>query len=232
MFFYYQIRSYHHKTEAVPHANCPLCNTTGQLHMSVLQKYMWLLGPIAPSSKYAVAYCEHCGNYIPKVKWTDEMDNDFQLLKKGVKTPGKLYRGLIVFPLAMAVLIGGILLFVKFRNGKQQDNQAFIKEAIAHPRAGDIFQITHTDGSKADYTYYKVAGSKGDSVYLNLGKAHLTDMKGWDEIPVNNDAYESTPTAFSIKEAQASDMFKFNTEPAQYGMVWSIYRDGKLYKKY
>ncbi|RYY25635.1 MAG: hypothetical protein EOP41_05080, partial [Sphingobacteriaceae bacterium] len=74
MFFYYQVRTHHYKTEAVPQLACPVCTVAGQLHISILQKYMWVLGPVAPSAKYAIAYCENCGNYVPKVKWTDEMD--------------------------------------------------------------------------------------------------------------------------------------------------------------
>jgi hypothetical protein len=232
MFFYYQVRTHHHKTEVVEQLTCPLCHTAGQVHISVLQKYMWVLGPIAPSGKYAVAYCEHCNQYIPKVRWTNEMDKDFNLLKKDVKTPGRLYRGLIVFPLAVAAIIGVTLLVVKSRNNKQQDNQALVKDAIAHPHAGDIFQITHTDGTKADYTYFKVTGTKGDSVFVKPGKTHLNDVKEWDNIPEDDSAYEGQTIGFSIRESQASDMFKFATEPPQYGLVWSVYRDGKLYKKY
>jgi hypothetical protein len=235
MFFYYQVRTHHYKTEAVPQLTCPVCHTASHLHISVMQKYMWVLGPVAPSGKYAVAFCEHCNNYIPKVKWTDEMDSAYQGLKRGLKTPGRLYRGLIVFPLAIALIIGVVLLFVKVNNGKREDNQALIKEAIAHPRKGDIFQITHTDGTNTSYTYFKVAGSQGDSVYVNPSTIHITDikkMKEWDEVPVANNAYEAKQIGFSISKAQAADMFTYSTEPVQYGMVWSLYRDGHLYKKY
>ena len=232
MFFYYQVRTHHHKTEVLPHLACPLCHEAGQLNISVLQKYMWVLGPVAPSGKYAVAFCEHCNQYIPKVRWTDEMDREFNNLKKDVKTPGRLYRGLLVFPLAVAAIIGVTLLFVKTKNNKQQNNQALVKEAIAHPRVGDIFQITHTDGTKADYTYFKVVSTSRDSVYVKPGKAHLKDVKNWDDIPVEDNAYEAQPVGFSMKDTKTTDMFKYATEPVQYGLVWSLYRDGQLYKKY
>lgn len=235
MFFYYQIRNHPHKTEAVPQVICPVCHTAGHMQISILQKYMWLLGPIAPSSKYALAFCEHCNNYIPKVKWTDEMDSVFHDLKKGLKTPGRRYRGLIVFPLIIVVFIGAILLFTKVNRNKQQNNQALIKEAIAHPRKGDIFQINQSDGTSINYTYFKVGDSQGDSVYIYPSTVHLTDVKNmdkWDEVPLTDDAYEKTPVAFSISQAQTSDMFMYNTQPAQYGTVWSLYRDGQLYKKY
>jgi hypothetical protein len=235
MFIYYQIRRHHYKTEAVPYVTCPVCHTEGYLQMSILQKYMWQLGPVAPSAKYAIAWCEHCENYVPKVKWTDAMDQAFRSLKQGLKTPLRLYRGLIVIPLLAALLIGGILLFVKVKDHKQHNNQALIKEAILHPRAGDIFQITHTDGTHADYTYFKVVNSKGDSIYVQPSKIHLTDvknMKQWDEIPTSSNDYEAQPVSFSIAASQESDMFTYRTQPVQYGMVWSLWRDGTLYKKY
>jgi hypothetical protein len=235
MFFYYQVRTHHHQTEAVPQLTCPVCHTTGHLQMSIMQKYMWVLGPIAPSGKYAVAFCEHCNNYIPKVRWTDEMDSAYQRLKQGIKTPGRLYRGLIVFPLAMALIIGAVMLYVKTSNNKKEDNQALIKEAIKNPQKGDIFQITQSDGTHTNYTYFKVASSRGDSIYFNPSKVHITDMKKmkeWDEIPVAADAYETTQIGFSISQSQAADMFTYATQPAQYGMVWSLYRNGTLYKKY
>lgn len=235
MFFYYQVRTHHHKTENVPALPCPVCHTAGHLQMNLMQKYMWVLGPVAPSGKYAVAYCEHCSQYTPKVKWTDEMDAAFRRLKQDAITPGRLYRGLLVFPLLVAAVIGIALLFVKGSQHKQENNQALIKEAIAHPKPGDIFQITHTDGTKADYTYFKVARVQGDSVYVNPSKIHITDvkkMKEWDEVPTGADAFEPHQIGFSIAATQKMDMFTYATQPVQYGMVWSLYRDGTLYKKY
>lgn len=235
MFFYYQTRTHHYKTAAIPHLTCPVCHTASKLNISILQKYMWVLGPVAPSRKYAVAFCEHCSNYITKVKWTDEMDASFRSLKQGLKTPGRLYRGLIVFPLIVAAVIGVTLLFVKGSQRKQQNNQALIKEAIAHPKPGDIFQITHTDGSIADYTYFKVAQINGDSVYVNPSNRHYTspkDMKKWDEVPTEASAFEPQLMAFSISATQKTDMFTYATQPVEYGMVWSLFRDGTLYKKY
>jgi len=125
-----------------------------------------------------------------------------------------------------------VILFVKIGQGKKENNQAFVKNAIIHPKAGDIFQITYTDGTNADYTYYKVARSTRDSIYLNPGKTHLKSTEQWDKIPIGSDAYEASSVGFSIKQSQDSDMFTFPTNPPHYGMVWSLYRDGKLYKKY
>jgi hypothetical protein len=235
MFYYYQIRTHHHQTEHVPHVVCPVCHTAGHLQMSIMQKYMWMLGPVFPYAKHAVAFCEHCNNYIPKVRWTDEMDSAFQELKQGLKTPGRLYRGLLVFPLAIVLVIGAVMLFVKTKANKQQNNQALIKEAIAHPRKGDIFQITHSDGTNTYYTYFRVAGSQGDSVYFNPSKVRITDvknMKEWDQIPVESNAYETDVLGFSISGSKESDMFKYKDQVSEYGIVWSLYRDGTLYKKY
>lgn len=232
MFFYYQIRNHHYKTEAIPYLTCPVCSVSGHLHMSILQKYMWQLGPVAPSSKYAIAYCESCSNYVPKVKWTDEMDSAYRSLKQGLKTPLRLYRGLLVFPLLVMSLIGGTLLFIKYKDVKRVDNKAFIAQAVAHPLAGDIYQITHTDGQNTYYTYFKVTRSSGDSIYFNPSKIRIKDVKVWDDIPMDATAYEPKEIAFSISESQKDDMFKYHTQPEEYGMIWGLWKDGKLYKKY
>lgn len=235
MFLYYQVRTHHYKTEAVRQVICPVCNTGGHLQMSIMQKYMWTLGPVAPSSKYAVAFCGHCNHYVPKVKWTDEMDSSFRTLKQGLKTPGRLYRGLLVFPLMIALVVGIALFFIKTDHQKQQNNQVLIKEAISKPRKGDIFQITHTDGTHTYYTYFRVAGSRGDSIYFNPSKVQITDikkMKEWDEVPLTNGAYEQGQIGFSISQSQAADMFTYVSQPVQYGLVWSLYRNGHLYKKF
>jgi hypothetical protein len=72
-------------------------------------------------------------------------------------------------------------------------------------------------------------------VYVNPSNRHFTnpkDMKKWDEIPTEADAFEPEQLAFSISATQKTDMFTYATQPIEYGMVWSLYRDGTLYKKY
>lgn len=232
MFYYYQIRNHHYKTETVPLVICPLCHTAGFMHMSVQQKYYWMIGPMAPSSKYAIAWCEHCNNYIAKVKWTNDMDNAYQLLKVGLHTPRRLYRGLFVFPLAIAAFIGIIMLVINLTDNHHANNAAAVKEAIAHPHTGDIFQILQSDGTHINYTYYKVTSAEGDKVSLSPSTVHKADMNGWDNVPLEANAYQPHEESFSISESAKDDMFLLQGDHPEYNMVYGVYKDGELIKKY
>ena len=232
MIYYYQVRNHHYKTEKVPLVICPLCRTAGDVHMSIQQKYIWMLGPMAPSSKYAIAYCEHCGNYIPKVKWTNDMDIVYQPLKKGLVTPRRLYRGLWVFPLVVAAFVGIILLVISITDGRQRSNAAAVKEAIANPHPGDVFQVIRNRSNTLDYTYLKVTRSNGDSLYLLPSNVHLTDRKGWNDVPTEASAYEAQPMVFSLSKSAAEEMFTYGDMPAEYNMVYGVWKNGELIKKY
>ena len=234
MVYYYQIRNYHHKTEAVPAITCPLCNERGQMQMSILQKYTWMIGPMVPSAKYAIAWCEHCNQYIPRVKWTEEMDERYVQLKKGLKTPARLYRGLWVMPLLLAALIGGILLAVSISTGRHESNQAYVLQATLQPQVGDIFQVNHSQGQSTYFTYYKVTRTGTDSVYVQEATEHPADMEDWDDIPTSPGAYSTSIKSFSLATIKSMDgMFSMeeNGTPA-FGLVFGVWRDGKLHKKY
>lgn len=232
MFYYYQIRNHHYKTEAVPLVLCPLCRTAGAMRMSVQQKYYWMVGPVAPSSKYAIAWCENCNNYIPKVKWTDDMDNAYQALKVGLHTPRRLYRGLLVFPIVVAAFIGVILLVINISDARHKNNAALVKEAVMHPHPGDIFQVLQSNGSVYDYTYYKVSRAEGDQIYLLPSIVHKKDTKKWDNVPVQKSDYATEEKLFSIARSAADDMFQTDGEHPEYNMIYGVYKDGELTKKY
>jgi hypothetical protein len=233
MFYYYQIRNHHYKTEAAPYVKCPLCGRPGFMHMSIMQKYTWMIGPLAPMAKYAIAWCENCGQYIPRVKWTDEMDTAYVGLKQGLKTPTRLYRGLWVMPLIIVAFIGTLLTVIYTTNHRQQNNQSFVKEVTANPQPGDIFQINHSMGQSTYYTYFKVARTTGDSVYIQEAAEHPTDMKDWDkEVPTNPTAYVPEEMAFSLSKLREMDMFTWGPNGTEYGLVWGVWRNGQLHKKY
>ena len=189
---------------------------------------------MAPSARYAIAWCENCNQYIPKVRWTDDMDTAYVHLKQGLKTPARLYRGLWVMPLLIVALVGGVFLFISLSSGRQKKAQAFVQEATLQPQVGDIFQINHSMGQSTYYTYYKVARTTTDSVYVQESTEHPTDMKDWDNIPTDATAYETKQTAYSLDKIKSMDgMFsqEENGVPA-YGLVWGIWRNGELHKKY
>lgn len=235
MFYYYQVRNHHYKTQAVPQVSCPLCGTQGQLHMSILQKYTWMIGPMAPSARYAIAWCQHCNQYIPKVRWTDEMDAAYMGLKQGLKTPARLYRGLWVMPLVVVAFIATIFFITSISKGRQQKNQAFVQEATLQPRPGDIFQIIQSMGGSAYHTYYKVARTTTDSVYVQEStRRYDSNVKEWDNIPTEAVEYEPEQTAFSLEKIKTMDGMFSQEEDGTYisGIVWGVWRNGELHKKY
>jgi hypothetical protein len=233
MIYYYQIRNHHYKTEPVPQVTCPLCNTTGGMSMSIQQKYVWMIGPMAPSARYAIAQCTHCENLIPKVKWTDEMDAAYQLLKRDITTPRRLYRGMIVLPLLLIAFIGAILFTISSSAGRQKNHAAAVKEGIRHPSPGSIFQVIHSAGGNSYYTYFKVARSDSDSLYLLPAHVQKTDMTDWDKVPTEAGAYEQQPLAVSISKTSSDDMFTYGSSNApEYGIIYGIWKNGELIKKY
>lgn len=232
MFYYYQIRNHHYKTEKLPLILCPLCRTAGGMNMSIQQKYYWMIGPMSPSAKYAIAWCEHCGNYIPKVKWTDEMDAFYVNLKRDLTTPRRLYRGLWVMPLLIITFIGIIFLVINLTDSRQKSNAVAVKEAILHPHPGDIFQVIHSGGGTATYTYFKVDHSDGDDLYLLPSSVQKPDMNGWDDVPTEKGAYTGQPLLVSIARSGADDMFSYGADNHDYGIVYGVWKDGQLTKKY
>ncbi|RYY54338.1 MAG: hypothetical protein EOO09_14780 [Chitinophagaceae bacterium] len=234
MFIYYQIRNHHYRTEAVPAVTCPLCNHRGRMQMSILQKYTWLAGPMAPSAKYAIAWCENCNQYIPRVKWTDEMDTTYVQLKQGLRTPARLYRGLWVLPLLLVLLVGGILAAISISSGNSRANQAFVLDATLHPKPGDIFQVTHSAGQENFYTWYKVSRITADSVYMQEAKEHAVELNDLDDIPATASDFQSSEKSFSLAETRSLDGMFAKDENGQraFDLVFGVWRDGKLHKKY
>ena len=233
MFYYYQLRNHHYKTESLPLILCPLCLSAGGISMSIQQKYYWMIGPMAPSSKYAIAWCEHCNNYIPNVKWTDEMDLFYTRLKRDLQTPRRLYRGLWVMPLVLVAFIGTILLVINISNSRHQSRAAAVTEAIQHPQKGDIFQVIRSSGGNTTvYTYFRVDHIEGDNLYLIPSTVQKPDMEAWDDVPTEAAAYTQPPLIVSISKTGDGDMFTYGEDGRDYGIVYGVLKNGELIKKY
>ncbi len=194
-----------------------------------------MIGPMSPSSKYAIAWCAHCNNYIPKVKWTDEMDIFFTRLKRDIKTPRRLYRGLWVMPLILVAFVGTILLVINISNSNHQSRAAAVKEAVLHPHPGDIFQVIQSGGNSnnsAVYTYFKVDHADGDNLYLIPSTVQKPDMTDWDNVPTEAGAYTKPPLVISLSKTDDGDMFTYGDNGREYGIVYGVWKNGELIKKY
>jgi hypothetical protein len=119
MIYYYEIRSQELKTVDLKEETCPLCKHKGNVVLSIMQKYMWMWGPIVPQHKYGVLECDACEAIVPADKWNDEVKGVFKVYKSQAATPTRLWRGARVF------LIFGILIFclsVGFKTGIIKEN--------------------------------------------------------------------------------------------------------------
>jgi hypothetical protein len=97
MFYYYEIRSQLLKTVELKEETCPLCKHKGKIQLSIMQKYMWMWGPMFPQHKYGVLECDACEIIIPADKWNSEVKGVFKIYKSQAATPKRLWRGARVF---------------------------------------------------------------------------------------------------------------------------------------
>ena len=97
MFYYYEIRSYSLKTVELKEETCPLCKHKGKIELNILQKYLWMWGPIVPQHKYGVLECDVCDAVIPANKWNEEVKRVYKIYKAQTKTPTRMWRGARVF---------------------------------------------------------------------------------------------------------------------------------------
>jgi hypothetical protein len=106
MFYYYEIRSCPLKEVELKEETCPLCKHKGKVVLSIMQKYMWMWGPIVPQHKYGVLECDACEAIIPADKWNDEVKGVFKVYKSQAATPSRLWRGARVFLIFFLLIFG------------------------------------------------------------------------------------------------------------------------------
>jgi hypothetical protein len=119
MIYYYEIRSQLLKTIDLKEETCPLCKHKGKIELNILQKYMWMWGPVVPQHKYGVLECDACDTVIPADKWNSEVKDVYKIYKSQLKTPSRMWRGARVF------LIFGLFIFclsVGFKTGLIKEN--------------------------------------------------------------------------------------------------------------
>jgi hypothetical protein len=104
MIYYYEIRSQLLKTIDLKEETCPLCKHKGKIQLSIMQKYMWMWGPMFPQHKYGVLECDACNTVIPAGKWNDEVKGVFKVYKSQAATPKRLWRGTRVFLIFFIVI--------------------------------------------------------------------------------------------------------------------------------
>ena len=215
MFIIYQIRSLEHTRKHYPGLACPLANGGGDgVTIVVLQRYVWWLGPMMPSMKYGVAFCDN-GDKIPVAKWTPEITAKYKELKATTKTPLRLWRGMIVIPAFILVL--ALVAQIAIRTRASDDKE--LTEHVNNPQPGDIFYantggtLVRNENSATTtndvYGLFKVIKIDGDSIYLAPGNASRVGTAEqpinpytsgfWSKLKKETTSYSTTPVIISFK---------------------------------
>ncbi|MEC5146001.1 hypothetical protein [Chitinophaga sp. 212800010-3] len=211
MFIVYQIRSIEHVTQHFPDLACPL-GKQGGVTIVVMQRYVAWIGPMMPSAKYGIAFCDD-GEKIPSSKWTPEIRQQYKALKAGTRTPLRLWRGMIVLLSIIAVGIIWGVIATHFR----KKNEQVSAEYLAHPQAGDIFYASTggtlvIDGNSAQqsgqvFALFKVQKVDGDSIFLLQGNArrvstpdhYINEYESgfWNKLEDETSSYSTVPIIVS-----------------------------------
>lgn len=234
MIFFYQVRTLTQKTVACTDVTCPLCGHTGGVQLSIHQKYTWLLGPLAPAGKYGLAYCSHCNQQIPAMKWNRQLEQAYQTEKRTVTTPLRLWRGMIVIPVVLVLFVAGGSLLLSQKKRSQQQRASTIKEYAANPQPGDLYQIIVPGKNGGTwYSYAKYVRTQGDTVFVvllnKLGPAN-TQWAGLDTESAGAFDVHEVPVVRSMLEKDL--LISVAGHPNMTMTIWAMKRNGELINKY
>jgi hypothetical protein len=207
MFYYYEIRSYPLKSVELKEEACPLCKHKGKIELNILQKYMWMWGPMVPQNKYGLLECDACDAVIPADKWNDEVKGVYKIYKTQLKTPSRLWRGARVFLIFFLVIFsfaGLIKLGVLKENpfGFKNDTETIeqTRKFLKNVTEGTVLytsiiknEISKETGqleSRHYYTIFAIAKIEGDLAYV----------KRYDQL------WESFQDQYKIKVADLDDI--------------------------
>ena len=223
MFIVYQIRSVEHTRKHYPGLACPLPNSSGGgVTIVVLQRYVWFVGPMMPSLKYGVAFCDN-GEKIPAAKWTPDITAKYKELKATTKTPLRLWRGMIVIP-AFILVLAVVAQVAKHRKSTSDKELAAY---IADPQPGDIFyastggKLVRSENSATTtnsvYALFKVMKVEGDNVVLVQGNAKRVSTPDhfineytsgfWSDLKDETTAFGETPVTISLQSLKKYNYF-------------------------
>ncbi len=144
---------------------CQHCQTNDSLEMYTFSRYahiFWI--PLFPYKKEAVTQCNHCRQILTKKEFSQELQDKYEEIKTNTKTPYWQFAGTALI---------GLLIISGIYSGIQDDKRdhAF----LTNPKAGDIYEIK-TD--KGQYTLYKVADVKEDTVFVMLNQFETNNKSG------------------------------------------------------
>jgi hypothetical protein len=222
MFIVYQIRSVEHTRKHYPGLACPLANGGDGVTIAVLQRYVWFVGPMMPSLKFGIAFCDN-GEKIPTSKWTPEITAKYKELKATTKTPLRMWRGMIVIPAFILVLAG----FAQIAKHTKSNNDKALAAFVASPEPGDIFYantggtLVRNENSATTtndvYALFKVVKINGDSIFLLRGNASRVSTAEkpinpytsgfWSDLKKETTDFSTTPEIISLQSLKQYQFF-------------------------
>jgi hypothetical protein len=190
--------------------------------------------PMWPVGKYGVATCNNCSQKIPAIKWTDEIEARYLILKKDVKTPARLWRGLLIVPLLFAAFLSVITWVVMSGSnsykGSKSSEMAHLKEYIVKPKKGDLYRVMTLSNNQIAYTYLKYAATSGDTLFVYPMKEKVPGLNQWDKLN------EKAPDAFTNEKipvnqpALLKQLESWTMQPVTVPItLYGIIRDGQFY---
>lgn len=204
MMIFYQVRSHYHSTIDLSNETCTSCGNRGTLKMFLMQKYIWLYGPILPSAKYDIIKCSFCESKLPNTQWNKELDALYHQEKKALKTPFRMWRGailmLLLFIIPFTLLKLNIIKPAELKLASAVTNSKM--PIVQDAKVGDVLFISinqHTNNSfrKAYHTLAKVIKIEEDKTTIkmysnkfsytdqyNLKVSNLDDSKFSEELEI------------------------------------------------
>jgi hypothetical protein len=182
MIYYYEIRSQLLKSVELKEETCPLCKHKGKIELSVMQKYMWMWGPMVPQYKYGVLECDACDTVIPADKWNDEVKGVFKVYKSQAATPKRLWRGARVFLIFFTVIFSfaglmklGVLKENPFGFKNDAETMEKTSKLIKEVREGSVLfaqvsimkeRANAIESTDSHYEIIKIERINGDKAFL------------------------------------------------------------------
>ena len=147
---------------------CPLCKTPNSLHITVYHQFVGFIVPLFPLKKTCMADCSSCKGNVEIQYMSPDFYVLYQQLKKDSRTPRRLYIGSLILVIGMVLLC-----FYFYENSKR------VNSIIKLPQKNDLFEIVQPSGN---YTLYKVARVKGDTVLFSVNKYEVTENESINDL--------------------------------------------------
>jgi hypothetical protein len=230
MIVFYQIRSHKHKSILLENEFCPLCQDKGQLKLYLTQKYTWFFVPILPLQKCGILECDCCKKTIPNQKWNDKLDAIYKKEIKQIKTPARMWRGMLVIPLCFAF---AFVLISFLTNGKRHEIRKVENTNLSLQNIYEnsilivgLYDKIKNDNSIYTHSLMKVNRINNDSVFLNTYENSMTleNFEALNKKDINLDLFDNKELIVCLCQIKKNSiLIKIGDKPSnKYGIITSI----------